>query len=231
MKNILSLPSIFLLLVSLGFAATSRAAAWHISGELSEACTCSVPCTCNFGESPSPYSFCHAVVGMTIDKGQYDKVDLSGMKIAAAVGAKGFVFYIDDRAKPEQAEALKAIVKEIHRKFLAEITRLDPKAADDPSTSLIAIETATIKHEWNDKQSSVKIGDKGGFEADYLIGIDGKSPVRLQNNWSFNLVTNIKAKARAMKYQDAHGNEIAVEKVNSNEGAYDWSDQTPLYFR
>src|SRR5262249_28809368 len=126
---------------------------------------------------------------------------------------------------------LKAIVNEIYRKFRAEIARLDPKAADDPSTALLAIETASIVHESSQKQAAIKIGDHGGFEADYIIGIDGKTPVRIENNWSFNLTVNIKAKARAMHYRDAHGNTIDVENTNSNQGSFDWSDQTALYFR
>src|SRR5205823_10964258 len=34
---------------------------WEISGDLTEACTCAVPCTCNFGRGPSPRHYCYAL--------------------------------------------------------------------------------------------------------------------------------------------------------------------------
>src|SRR5438309_11982638 len=86
---------------------------WHISGQLSEACTCSVPCTCNFGQGPSPAHTCWALFSLDIRKGQYGKVRLSGLRLAGAAGAKGFVAYIDQRATPEQAQALQAIAAHV----------------------------------------------------------------------------------------------------------------------
>src|SRR5437660_5785121 len=86
---------------------------WRISGQLSEACTCSVPCTCNFGEGPSPSHTCWALFSLDIQKGRYGKVDLQGLRFAGAAAANGFVAYLDDRATPAQADALKAIVAQI----------------------------------------------------------------------------------------------------------------------
>jgi hypothetical protein len=37
-----------------GGAAEAPRASWRIRGTLSEACSCSVPCTCNFGERATP---------------------------------------------------------------------------------------------------------------------------------------------------------------------------------
>src|SRR5437868_3411833 len=67
---------------------------WRISGQLSEACTCSVPCTCNFGEGPSPSHTCWALFSLDIQKGRYGKVDLKGLRLAGADGANGFVAYL-----------------------------------------------------------------------------------------------------------------------------------------
>src|SRR5207302_1244931 len=132
------------LLALIGVETAARPAAsepWHITGTLSEACTCTVPCTCNFGESPSPHAFCYAMVGMDIEHGNYGAVTLDGLRVGGANGAKGFVFYVDDRANAEQAEA------------------------------------------------------------------------------------------RRLAYHDALGNAYDLKGVNSNQGRFDWSDTTPVYFR
>ena len=80
-------------------------------------------------------------------------------------------------------------------------------------------------------QASLKIGDKGGFVADYIMGIDGKSPVRVLNNWSWNMADGWKAKSRNLDYRDSFGNKYAYKARNSNIGTVDWSDKTPVYFR
>src|SRR5690349_1587388 len=119
-------------------------APWHITGQLSEACTCSVPCTCNFGEGPSPRHTCWALFSLDIQKGRYGKVDLKGLRFAGAAGASGFVAYLDDRATPEQAETLKAIVGQIGARFQQLAVAADPKAADDPSMKFLGFKSARI---------------------------------------------------------------------------------------
>ena len=77
----------------------------------------------------------------------------------------------------------------------------------------------------------LKIGDAGGFTSDYIMGIDGKTPVVVENNWSWNIQHGIKGKARQLKYKDEFGNEFDVSDVNANQGKFDWSDKTAVYFR
>ncbi|HEY6402533.1 MAG TPA: DUF1326 domain-containing protein, partial [Blastocatellia bacterium] len=78
-KILVSVSSCLVILVSLIIAlrwAIFAEDPWHISGALSEACTCSVPCTCNFGEGPSPHNYCHAVYAYGIKEGRYNGVKL-----------------------------------------------------------------------------------------------------------------------------------------------------------
>src|SRR5437762_8116529 len=70
--------------------------AWRLRGDLSEACTCSVPCACNFGEGPSPNHFCWALFSLGIEEGSYGDVKLDGLRLAGANGAKGAVMYVDE---------------------------------------------------------------------------------------------------------------------------------------
>src|SRR5436309_9378892 len=92
-------------------AGTPPVPQWRIAGDLSEACTCSVPCSCNFGQSPSPHSFCWALFSLDIKEGNYGTVNLDGLRMAGANGAKGFVIYLDERANKEQADALRRIAQ------------------------------------------------------------------------------------------------------------------------
>src|SRR5712692_8445964 len=114
---------------------------WRISGQLSEACTCSVPCTCNFGQGPSPSHTCWALFSLDIGKGRYGKTALNGLRLAGAAGANGMVAYLDERATPAQAGALQAIVAHVGER-LQEITKAqDPKALDDPSMKFLGFKT------------------------------------------------------------------------------------------
>jgi hypothetical protein len=75
------------------------------------------------------------------------------------------------------------------------------------------------------------IGDRGGFESSYILGIDGKTPVVVENNWSWNIRHGIKGKTKRLQYRDEFGNEFDLTGTNANQGEFDWSDQTPIYFR
>jgi hypothetical protein len=212
-------------------SAKTPSPSWRIAGDLSEACSCSVPCTCNFGEGPSPAHTCWALFSLDIKKGRYGKVNLAGLRMAGAAAPKGFVIYLDDRAMPEQAEALKGIAAHIGERFHELVVAQDPKAADDPSMKFLGFKTAHIQQQVGDKSNQLMIGDQGGFESDYIMGIDGKTPVVVENNWSWNIQHGIKGKTKRLHYKDEFGNEFDLNATNANQGKFDWSDKTAVYFR
>jgi hypothetical protein len=211
--------------------AAEAPAPWRISGDLSEACSCSVPCSCNFGEGPSPEHFCWALFSLDIQKGRYAKTKLDGLRLAGAAGAKGFVIYLDDRATPRQTEALKAIASDIGQKLAANVVAQDPKAIEDPSMKLVGFKTARIVQEVGPRSNRLVIGEQGGFESDYIMGIDGKTPVVVENNWSWNIRHGIKGKTKRLHYKDEFGNEFDMTATNANQGKFDWNEKTPVYFR
>ena len=184
---------------------------WEIAGDLSEACTCNVPCSCNFGQGPSPHHFCWALFSLNIQNGHYGSVSLDGLRLSEAHGNKSRVWYIDDRATADQAEALKAIA-----------THIDPNAKH--------WERAHIVQEVGEKGNKLQIGDQGGFEADYIIGKDGKTPVVVENNTSWNIAKSVKGKTKFLRYSDGFGNKFEMTGTNSNQGKFDWTDETKEYF-
>jgi len=187
---------------------------WEISGDLTEACTCAVPCTCNFGSGPSPRHYCYALFSVDIQKGHYGKARLDGLRLAGAHGKKADVWYIDERANPEQAAALKVIAGRLLK---------DPKVK-------VYVETARIKQEVGEKGNRLEVGEWGGFEADYIMGLDKKTPVVVENNTSWNIPRSIKGKTKRLHYKDRHGNRFDLKETNSNQGKFEWTDQTPVYF-
>jgi hypothetical protein len=56
---------------------------WHIKGSLSEACSCAVPCRCNFGGLPLPHPYCYSMYSYKIDKGRNGDVVLDGLKFGS----------------------------------------------------------------------------------------------------------------------------------------------------
>jgi hypothetical protein len=204
---------------------------WHISGDLSEACTCSVPCTCNFGEKPSPHEFCWALFSMDIQKGSYGKVDLAGLRLAGATAAKGSILYFDDRATPDQSKALQAIAEHTFQTLRSYYEKTAPEALKDPQFTLLGVKPLKIGQEVGPTSNKLTLGDLGGFESDYILGLDGKTPVVVENNWSWNIQHGIKGKTRKLAYKDEYGNAIDLSGTNANQGKFDWSDKTEIYFR
>jgi hypothetical protein len=208
-------------------AATGK---WNLSGDLTEACSCSVPCTCNFGEMPSPEAHCWALASMAIDKGSYNGVDLKGLHLAVGTAKNGTVWYVDEKATPAQFDALKAIGEHMRGKLVNFWKGVDPKIIEDPQFKVLAVKRVPITQTVTAKSNALQIGQMGGFESDYLMGMDG-TPIILLNNWSWNLAQSIKGKTKHLYYKDEFGNAFDLKDTNSNEGKFNWNDQTPIYFR
>lgn len=210
--------------------ASADTPSWHLTGDFSEACSCSVPCACNFAQSPSPHPFCWALFSLDIQQGNYGEVKLDGLRMAGAEGAKGGVWYIDERATKEQADALEKIGNTIWLSALKANGFTDPKKAPQ-EMRLLGYRRAKIEQVATEKRNYLKIVGAGSFDSDYLLGIDGKTPVIVENNASWNIQHGIKAKTRQMTYKDSFGNQFAFKGTNSNQGKFDWSDTTPVYFK
>jgi len=187
---------------------------WEMQGDLTEACTCNVPCTCNFGQGPSPRHYCWSVFSLDIQKGHYGNVKLDGLHLASAHGKKVAVWYIDEQATPEQATALKAVAARISK----------------DRHFKVYLETARIIQEVGEKGNRLQIGDKGGFETDYIMGLDGKTPVVVDNNTTWNIPRSIKGKTKRLHYKDRYGSKMDFSATNGNQGKFDWNDQTEHYF-
>lgn len=220
MKQIISL------FIACGLAAVISAAPapagstrWSIKGEMSEACTCQVPCTCNFGQGASPHHYCWSLASFQIEKGRYGRVNLSGLRFVRAHGGAGIVWYIDSRATARQAEALRAITE-----------HLTGAAWTERWPDRIHFETAQIGQEAAGNTFQIKIGNQGGFEAREITGGDGKNPIVVENMTAWNVQHDIKGKTTRLYYKDTFGNQFDLTDTNANKAEFDWTDKTPDYF-
>lgn len=90
--------------------------AYMLEGQLLEVCTCKTLCPCWVGEDPDGGT-CDGVVFWHIQKGTINQVDVSGLTIGVLAHIPGNVLagnwravvYVDDRAAPEQKEALLSV--------------------------------------------------------------------------------------------------------------------------
>ncbi|HET9180073.1 MAG TPA: DUF1326 domain-containing protein [Terriglobia bacterium] len=203
------------LAVIIGQAATNSQqdkAHWDLKGNFTEACSCQVPCTCNFRSGPSPHHFCWTMFSLDIKRGRYGKVKLNGLHLAAAHADKAVVWYIDQRATPKQFAALQAIASRLNYH------------SDLPTF----FKTAHITQVVTEKGNEVEIEGHGGFKADYVMGGDGKNPIVVENITAWNLPRSIKGRTEYFRYSDSHGNKLDFKNTNSNEGKIDWNEKHGL---
>ncbi len=181
---------------------------WAANGTLLEACTCVVPCSCNFGEPPSPNGYCHAVYAYRLEKAAWDGVDLSGLVIAGADGPKGGACFLDARATAAQRPALRRLARAVWAQG-------GPGNAPDMPFSF-----ASITPSVNGNDLQLKIGDAGGFAARVIVGRDGKTPVVVENNTVWPIARAIKGKTSRLDFRDKNVGAISASGTNANHGAF-----------
>ncbi|MBL9123429.1 MAG: DUF1326 domain-containing protein [Planctomycetaceae bacterium] len=137
LRTIMTLSSAILALLALA----GPSAAGEITGDYLETRTCDVytgPC---FANSQVGLTGKEAILAWSIDSGSYRGVDLTGLKVVAAVKAAdtlGFggglvirpdpiksVLLVDERATPEQREALVEFAKERAGRVLGSVIRVE----------------------------------------------------------------------------------------------------------
>jgi hypothetical protein len=88
---------------------------YSLTGTMIEACSCNVLCPCWIGEDPDQGD-CRSFISYHIDEGRIQGIDVSGLSVVAVAYIPGnvlagnweIVVLVDDRATPEQRDALVA---------------------------------------------------------------------------------------------------------------------------
>ena len=180
--------------------------AWEAKGTLFEACSCSVPCPCNFGQPPTR-GYCHTIYAYRIKAARYQGVALDGLVFGGGEGPQGAMGFVDARATPAQRPILEKLALAVFGKG---------GASGGPrkfTTARIGVNDSPTHFE-------LDFGDSGGFAADTLIGADGKNPIIVENNTTWPVRRFIKGKTTRFDYHDALGNRLHFEGVNANLGEF-----------
>jgi hypothetical protein len=199
---------------------TTEAAAaksWKITGALTEACTCSVPCSCNFGEGPSPHSYCYPFYSYHIRKGNYGDVVLDDLHFGSADLRGGRHMFMDERANEGQREALRIIMARVVARVSAEDSEKKAKEMAEE------IQYVAVEQQYDDRKNLLKVAGIGEFVADYVMGLDKSSPVVVRNNTTWRIHDSIKAKTSAYKVKVGR-DAVDTKDTNSNQGDFEYSD-------
>jgi hypothetical protein len=186
---------------------------WSATGTLLEACSCSVPCPCNFGQGPSGDS-CHTVYAYRLKKAHFGDVTLDGLIFGGGEADKGVVGFLDAHATAAQRPALEKLALAVFGQGGA-------------SSGPRKFETLPITAASDGAQFRVVFGDRGGFDADVLFGRDRKRPIVVENNTTWPVERFIKGKTTRFVYQDGLGNKLQLDGVNANLGEFSLSDRKP----
>ena len=198
---------------------TETVSVWTIRGALTEACTCTVPCTCNFGEGPSPHSYCYPFYSYDIREGRYQDIKLNGLRFGSIDLRNNRAIFIDERADERQREALRLIAMRVIGHFSAEEAESKLKEFES------RIRYVQIKQEYDDRRNHLEVAGIGEFSADYIMGLDKSRPVVVRNNTTWRIHDAIKAKTSV--YRARVGRDVVDTKnTNSNQGEFEYTDKT-----
>ena len=105
---------------------------WKVSGDWFDVCKCSIPCPCTYAQAPT-YGDCDAVLAYHIRSGHYGEASLDGLNVLGLLYFKGNIWagdakasiglFFDEKANPQQREALQMIFSGKAGGFMAEFAR------------------------------------------------------------------------------------------------------------
>lgn len=194
--------------------ATTARPTWSATGQLFESCTCAVPCTCNFGQGPSPASYCHAFFLYKLDTANWNGTDLSGFYFGGVDGPDGNAGLIDDRATGAQREALEALARAVFAK-------------GGPSRGKRSFVSAHMSGTVAGNSIQASAAGHGSFTAQILLGRDRKSPVIVMNNTVWPIPKAIKAKASTLTSEDKMAGAFHASDNNANYGDFQLTSNPP----
>jgi hypothetical protein len=188
-------------------APQASAETWQAAGTLLECCTCNVPCTCNFGQGPTPYNYCYSLYAYRLKTARYEGVTLDGLVFGGCDGPKSLVEFLDSRATPAQRSALMRLAQAVVRK-------------GGPREGKRQVIWTQITAEDDAHHFSLRFEGNGSFTASILMGGDDKNPIIVENNTTWPVARCIKGKTTVFDYTDTLGNRLQYTGRNANLGEF-----------
>jgi hypothetical protein len=199
--------------------ATQTKTKWSMKGDALAACSCDWGCPCNFDAAPTK-GWCEGGYALHINEGRYNDTKLDGLTIgwfahspaALHLGNVTSYYLIDDKASPEQREALAHIISgEVGGPF-AVFAGL--------STKTIGPEFVPVEWKFDGSNNHVRFGDR--VEARLAMS---KNPVTGEESGYTLKMTN------GLLTDEAELMASSLFRVNHPELSYDHSGQYGETFR
>lgn len=147
---------------------------YTLEGQLLEVCTCKVLCPCWIGEDPDNGT-CDGTLAWKVEKGDINGVDVSGLTICVLAHIPGnilegnwrAVVYVDDRASPEQKQALLDVWTGKLGGPIADLVQLIGE--------VVAVKDMPFTVEVTDGKGKLVVGDEIYAEMEPFTGATGKA--------------------------------------------------------
>lgn len=175
---------------------------FSVEGDYFETCSCDVSCPCIW-LGPATQDACDVFLAWHVTRGEKDGVDLSGMNAVMVVhspkqmtdGGWRVALYLDDRATPEQSEALGAVFSGGAGGHLA---ALGPLIGE-----VVGVNPASISFDRAGGALTATVGDVLSMGAEEMVGMDEANPPVIANPL-FGAVPQAvtQAKASPSRYHD-----------------------------
>jgi hypothetical protein len=193
--------------------------AYNVEGRLLEVCTCKILCPCWVGEDPD-FGTCDGVLGWHIDKGTIDGVDVSGHSFVILAHIPGNILkgnwkvrvYIDDKATPQQKDALIKVWTGKAGGPVADLAKLVGEVA--------AVEQVPITFDIKGASGTLKVGQAISAELAPFQGATGK-PTAMHDTIFTTIPGSPAFVGRAASYTaNAPGFKINLQGHNAVSGSF-----------
>lgn len=166
---------------------------WSLKGDYFENCNCLGLCPCPFGGVPAD-GHCDVGFAFHVEEGEFNGVALNGLNFVAVFYTPGKMqdgnwttaAYVDDRANPEQREALDQILS---GKFGGPFERFMGF-----TTNYLGIKHVPIDYQADGHKHSVSIPQVMDFSTEDVVQSGQTEPLRVENmgTWRTPPVTVVK---------------------------------------
>ncbi len=197
--------------------------AWQLSGEYFESCSCDVLCPCITSQATAAPTkgYCDAVMAFSIEDGEFDGGNLSGLNVVVALHTDGPMangqgkneIFIDQRASAEQRRALETIMSGAVGGAPAGIQGLVP--------TFLGFQPATIDYQQDGATRRLTVEGFGQQAVEGLVGLGG-DPLTLTGTGHPASNDLALARASSATFKDAHF-EIDNSGQNGHFARFAWA--------
>lgn len=190
---------------------------WSIEADFFQTCNCNYGCPCEF-EAPPTKGYCDAVDVWRITRGNYGDVRLDGLSFGFIahwpgplhLGNATWLYLFDERATPQQREALQKITS-------AQVGGMPFEILVQVVNKFLAPQFVRFQYQGSGRNTSVKFGDVASiaFEPIKNPVTGGPEDIRVQHGTGFMF-----KEAEVVSAKESHSSVPGLTWSNSNTAGF-----------